>query len=71
MKGGGTDSKGVEGCRLEDINPLTQELNPSTRRCLTTFFTGDLAFEPCISLIYAWKNQQIHQLLFQFINYAW
>jgi hypothetical protein len=25
------------------INPLTPELNPTTQRCLTRFFTGDFA----------------------------
>jgi hypothetical protein len=26
-----------------ELNPLTPELNPSTQRCLTRFFTGDFA----------------------------
>jgi hypothetical protein len=26
-----------------DINRLTPELNPSAQRCLTIFFTGDIA----------------------------
>jgi hypothetical protein len=29
--------------REETFNPLTPELNPSTQRCLTRFFTGDFA----------------------------
>jgi hypothetical protein len=32
----------VDQVRLKlEINPLTPELNPSTQRGLTTFFTGD------------------------------
>jgi hypothetical protein len=27
----------------DDVNPLMLELNPSTQRCLTRFFTGDFA----------------------------
>jgi hypothetical protein len=52
-------------------NPLTPELNPSAQRCLTRFFTGDFTswtvhfFNICV------KNQQIHQLFIQFINYVW
>jgi hypothetical protein len=40
------------------INPLTPELDPSAQRSLTRFFTGDFAFEPWISLIYAWKTNK-------------
>jgi hypothetical protein len=32
---------------------------------------GILVLEPCISLIYAWKPQQMQQLFIQFINYVW
>jgi hypothetical protein len=38
---------------LEDINPLTPELNPYAQRCLTRFLLRILLLEPCISLIYA------------------
>jgi hypothetical protein len=47
------------------------ELNPSTQRCLTRFFTGDFAscsvhfFNICV------KNEQMQQLFIQFINYVW
>jgi hypothetical protein len=27
-----------------EINPLTPELNPSAKRCLTRCFTGDIAY---------------------------
>jgi hypothetical protein len=36
------------------INPLTQEINRSAKRCLTRFLLGILLLELCISLIYAW-----------------
>jgi hypothetical protein len=39
--------------KIQFINPLTPELNPSTQRCLTRFLLGILLLEPCISLIYA------------------
>jgi hypothetical protein len=29
--------------RYVSVHPLTPELNPSTQRCLTRFFTGDFA----------------------------
>jgi hypothetical protein len=53
------------------INPLRPELNPPAQRCLMRFFTGEFAswtvhfFNICV------KNQQIHQLFIQFINYVW
>jgi hypothetical protein len=53
------------------INPLTPELNPSAQRCLTRFLLENLLLEPCTSLMYAWKNQQMQQLFIQFINYVW
>jgi hypothetical protein len=65
-------------CRLDaqqqqwhTINPLRPELNPSAQRCLTRFFTGDFVswtvhlFNICV------KNQQMQQLLIQFINFVW
>jgi hypothetical protein len=58
----------IQFCML--INLLTPELNPSAQRCLTKFFTGVLFLEPCISLIYACKKQQMQQLSIQFINYV-
>jgi hypothetical protein len=54
-----------------DITPLTPELNPSAQRCLTRVFTGILFLQPCSSLIYAWKTDNLHQLFVQFINYIW
>jgi hypothetical protein len=54
-----------------NINPLTPELNPSAQRCLTRFFTG---YFPSwtVYFVNVWvKNQQMHQLLIQFINYVW
>jgi hypothetical protein len=40
-----TDEKFVGDWQVmnEGFNPLTPELNPSTQRCLTRFFTGDFA----------------------------
>jgi hypothetical protein len=29
---------------IDNINPLTPELNPSAQRCLPSFFTGDFNF---------------------------
>jgi hypothetical protein len=52
------------------VNALTPELNPSTQRCLTKFLLGILLLEPCISLIYPLKNQQMQQLFIQFINHV-
>jgi hypothetical protein len=53
------------------INPLTPELNPSAQRCLTRFFTGDFASLTVNFANICVKNQQIHQLFIQFINYIW
>jgi hypothetical protein len=53
------------------INPQMPELNPSAQRCLARIFTGEFAswtahfFNICV------KNQQMHQLFIQFINYVW
>jgi hypothetical protein len=70
-----TDSQlGVSNC-IGDctvwfwFNPLTPELNPSAQRCLTRFFTGDFALTVHFVNICV-KNQQIHQLFIQFINYV-
>jgi hypothetical protein len=38
---------------LDEINPLTPELNPSAQRCLTRLFLGILLMEQYVSLIYA------------------
>jgi hypothetical protein len=54
-----------------NINPLTPELNPSAQRCLTRFSTRNLAFRTVHFLYICVKNQQIHQLLIQLINYVW
>jgi hypothetical protein len=53
------------------INPLTPELNPSAQRCLTRFYTGVFAFLTVNFVNICVKNQQIHQLFIQFINYVW
>jgi hypothetical protein len=59
-------------CRFRvNVNRFTPELNPSAQRCLTRFLLGILLLEPCVSLIDAWKNQQMQQLLIQLINYVW
>jgi hypothetical protein len=53
------------------VNPLTPELNPSAQRCLMRFFAGDFASWTEHFVNICAKNQQIHQLFIQFINYAW
>jgi hypothetical protein len=51
------------------INSLTPELNPSTQRCLTRFFTGDFASWAVHFVNICVKNQQMQQLFIKFINY--
>jgi hypothetical protein len=58
-------------CYRQHINPLTPELNPSARHCLTRIFTGDLASWTVHFVNICMNNQQIHQLFIQFINYVW
>jgi hypothetical protein len=53
---------------LSYINPLTPELNPSAQRWLTKFFTGDFASWTVHFVNICVKNQQMQQLLTQFIN---
>jgi hypothetical protein len=53
------------------LNSLTQELNPFAQRCLRRFFTGNFAFWTVHFVNICVKNQQIHQLFLQFINYVW
>jgi hypothetical protein len=53
------------------VNPLTPELNPSAQRCMTRSFTGDFASLTVHFFNIFVKNQQIHQLFIQFINYVW
>jgi hypothetical protein len=53
------------------INPVTPELNPSAQRCLKRCFTGDFASWIVHFVNICVKNQQIHQLFIQFINYVW
>jgi hypothetical protein len=53
------------------LNPLTPESNPSAQRCLTRYFTGDFASWTVHFVNICVKNQQIHQLFIQFINYVW
>jgi hypothetical protein len=53
------------------FNPLTPELYPSSQRCLTKFFPGDFASWTVHFVNTCVKNQQIHQLFIQFINYVW
>jgi hypothetical protein len=52
------------------VNPLTPELNPSAQRCLTRFFTGEFASWTVHFIDICVKNQQIHQLFIQFMNYV-
>jgi hypothetical protein len=54
-----------------EINPLTPELYPSTQRCLTRSFTGGFASWTVRFVNICVKNQHIHQLFIQFINYVW
>jgi hypothetical protein len=57
--------------RATEINPSTPELNLSGQRCLMRFFTEHFgSWTVCFVNIYV-KNQQIHQLFIQFINYVW
>jgi hypothetical protein len=56
---------------LSPFNPLAPELNPSAQRCLTRFFAGDFASWTVRFVNICVKNQQIHQLFIQFINYVW
>jgi hypothetical protein len=51
--------------------PLKPELNFSAQRCLTRIFTGDLSSWTMHFVNICVKNQQIHQLFIQFINYVW
>jgi hypothetical protein len=53
------------------VNPVTKELNPSAQRCLTRYFTGDFASWTVQFVNICVKNQQIHQLFIQFVNYVW
>jgi hypothetical protein len=53
------------------INPLTPKVNPSAQRFLTKFFTGNFAYWTLLFIHMCVKNQQIHQLFIQFINYVW
>jgi hypothetical protein len=53
------------------VNTFTPELNPSAQRCLTRFFTGDFASWTVHFINICVKNQQIHQLFIQFINYVY
>jgi hypothetical protein len=55
----------------EAINPLTPELYPSVQRCLTRIFTGAFASLTVHFVNIRMKNQQMHQLFIQFINYVW
>jgi hypothetical protein len=53
------------------INPLAPKLNPSAQGCLTRFFTADFASWTVHFVNICVKNQQMQQLLIQFINYVW
>jgi hypothetical protein len=57
--------------KYRGVNPLMPELNPSVQRCLTRLFTGDFASWTVHFINICVKNQQIHQLFIQFINYVW
>jgi hypothetical protein len=52
------------------FNSLTPELNPSAQRSLTKFFTVDFASLNVNLVNICVRNQQIHQLIIQFINYV-
>jgi hypothetical protein len=52
-------------------NHLTPELNPSAQSCLTRFFSGNFASWTAHFFNIGVKNQQIHQVFIQFINYVW
>jgi hypothetical protein len=52
------------------INLLTPELNPSAQRCLTRFFTGNVASWTVHFSNICVKNQQMQQLFIQFIDYV-
>jgi hypothetical protein len=47
------------------------ELNPSVKCCLMRYFTVDFASPTMHFVNICVKNQQIHQLFIQFINYVW
>jgi hypothetical protein len=47
------------------------KFNPSAQRCLTRFVTGDFASWTVHFVNMYVKNQQMHQLFTQFINYVW
>jgi hypothetical protein len=55
---------------IKKINPLTPELNRFAQRCLTRYFTGNFASLTVHFVNICVKNQQIHQLFIQFINYV-
>jgi hypothetical protein len=57
--------------KIWELNPLTPELNPSAQRCLTKFLTGDFASWTLHFVNICVKNQQMQQLLIQFINCIW
>jgi hypothetical protein len=61
----------MEGKYPRKLNPLTPELNPSAQRCMTRFFTGDFSSWTVHFVNICVKNQQMHQLFIQFINYVW
>jgi hypothetical protein len=67
----GMSCNGMWRDRVPQINLLTPELNPSAQRCLTWFFTGDFASWTVHFVNICVKNQQMQQLLIQFINYVW
>jgi hypothetical protein len=69
---GGTSYGRLNDCLMEAwFIPLTQELNPSAQRCMTRFFIGNLVSWTVRFVNICVKNQQIHQLIIQFINYVW
>jgi hypothetical protein len=61
----------VTATRNTFINPLTPELNPSAHRCLKRIFPGGFASWTVHFVNVSVKNQQMQQLLIQFINYVW
>jgi hypothetical protein len=61
----------ASGDKVNLFNPLTLELNPSAQHCMTRFFTEDFASWTVHFVNIYVKNQQILQLIIQFINYVW
>jgi hypothetical protein len=53
------------------FNLLTPELTPSEQRWLKRIVTGDFSSLNVHFVNICVKNQQIHQLIIQSVNYLW